>query len=350
MEHFLAIGDLHISEKTLGAAGNAMTGILNLLRKRKDEDRTLPKFAVIMGDIMDKKKYDGREERVMAEKFIKRLSDLCLTFVLIGNHDRTHDRHYDPQIHPFTSIENVNGKLYIINEPRSVSINKKIYLFMPYVPPGRFRKHIEEHIEGRKEKRKNGQKGLPEKFDITDYHCIFAHQEFYGVQLGPIKSTNGDVWDENEPMVISGHIHHLHKLQPNILYVGSCIQVTYSESVDKGPVEIWYDSNTKELQYTHHVLNNNIKKTKEVDLSNPIARSDMSYFDEDIDTKYILKGTEEQIKEIEESIKDKGLQLVYNVVHNDDGDINGSFNDIVGRKLDEELHDVYQEVINFSEN
>jgi hypothetical protein len=59
---------------------------------------------------------------------------------------------------------------------------------------------------------------------------IFAHQEFKGCKMGCIISESGDVWDENFPPIISGHIHSNQTPQKNIYYPGSAMQIAFGES------------------------------------------------------------------------------------------------------------------------
>ena len=72
---------------------------------------------------------------------------------------------------------------------------------------------------------------LQESWKTAD--AIFCHQEFYGVQMGAIKSLDGDKWLLDYPYVFSGHIHDRQQLQPNLYYVGSCLQHAFGESSKK---------------------------------------------------------------------------------------------------------------------
>ena len=51
--------------------------------------------------------------------------------------------------------------------------------------------------------------------------------------MGAIESKHGDVWEDNLPMVISGHIHDRDLLQSNILYVGAPYQTSFGDSANK---------------------------------------------------------------------------------------------------------------------
>ena len=93
------------------------------------------------------------------------------------------------------------------------NINNEKFIFVPYVPPGRF----EEALRTLKD-------------DWISASCIFAHQEFAGCKMGAIVSIEGDKWDIKNPIVISGHIHSKQQPQKNIYYSGSAMQHAFGES------------------------------------------------------------------------------------------------------------------------
>jgi hypothetical protein len=81
-------------------------------------------------------------------------------------------------------------------------------VFCPYVPPGKF-------IEA-----------LNTISDWKSVDCIFAHQEFRNCKMGAIESKDGDIYSEDLPMVISGHIHERDRLAKNIYYAGCAIPLS----------------------------------------------------------------------------------------------------------------------------
>ena len=90
------------------------------------------------------------------------------------------------------------------------------FLFVPYVPPGKFMdavNTIEDPLKGTT--------------------AIFSHQEFHGAKMGAIKSQAGDRWDINNPLVISGHVHDYDRLQSNLIYVGTPMQHAFGDKMDK---------------------------------------------------------------------------------------------------------------------
>jgi DNA repair exonuclease SbcCD nuclease subunit len=109
--------------------------------------------------------------------------------------------------HPFLRWE--SNSIHIVNNTRKFIIDNMSFLFVPYVPPGRFL----EAIGG---------------FD--DYRCIFAHQEFKGCKMGSIISEHGDTIPDID--IISGHIHERQRIG-KLYYPGTPYQTNMGESSDK---------------------------------------------------------------------------------------------------------------------
>src|SRR5690606_19100290 len=87
------------------------------------------------------------------------------------------------------------------------------------------------------------------------------HQEFLGCNLGIKKSEEGDPWDENYPLVISGHIHDYQKLAENLIYVGTPYQINFGEPHQKAVSEFLFfkESETDNLIYEEIRINLGIK-------------------------------------------------------------------------------------------
>lgn len=121
--------------------------------------------------------------------------------------------------HGFNSFKGIHN-VTICDRVIAETINGHKFIFCPYVPPGRFTEALDTLFE------------TYQRWD--DATCIFAHQEFYGCKFNPImKSTDGDHWDLDNPLVVSGHIHNKQWLQPNIYYTGSSMQHAFGETANK---------------------------------------------------------------------------------------------------------------------
>jgi DNA repair exonuclease SbcCD nuclease subunit len=130
----------------------------------------------------------------------------------------------------------------VVDEVKICEYDGEFFVFVPYVPPGRFEEALNTIQK-----------------DWKKATCIFAHQEFYGCKMGAITSLDGDHWPIDYPRVISGHIHSKDKLQTNIYYTGSAMQHAFGES-EKNTVAVL------EFEIGKY-------KCKEVDLNLPRKKS-----------------------------------------------------------------------------
>lgn len=177
-----------------------------------------PSFIVLLGDILDTHEIIHTIAHNLAESLFENLSNISPTFVLIGNHDYINNQQFLTTRHifgPFKKWKNMT----IVDKPISVDIDDKNFVFMPYVPPGRFIEALNVLVmEG-------------ENWEIAE--CIFAHQSFKGCITPESPNTIKDSWDSEFPLIISGHIHNAQTVGKNVLYPGSSIQQHYNEPEDK---------------------------------------------------------------------------------------------------------------------
>lgn len=298
---FFAIGDVHISDRHLNLSHEAMENTLELIRKRPG-----PAVAVVMGDILDRHDNVKLTHMNMAISFIKRMSSMLPTIVLIGNHDRVNNQDYMSDVHPFMGMGDVKGELYIVNRPKVLKIKGHTVLFMPYIPTGRFSEAINLYIS---EMHKVGK--LTDIKSVKDFPLIFAHQEFEGAPCGPIVSTKGDKWPKDHPMVISGHIHHRMLLQDNIYYTGSLYPITTAESNDKGVIIGSYNPSTRLLNCDKPVrVIRSQKVVMHIDANDKDAVAEMVTLDRE-NTKYVVTGTPDQLAPIKAELKSKDINIVW---------------------------------------
>lgn len=229
----LAVGDVHAGKNNLAHVKMLMKMLKRYLSDAKEHNE-LPDVLVFMGDLFDRFENLNLYALKMVTKNILAFSRYLYVVVLVGNHDRGNPEDFQSSIHPFTGLMN-RTNISIVDKAKHVLFRmhnteeKHRLVFVPYVPPGRFREALDTL-----------------KVSIEEYppSAIFCHQEFYDVSLGGVKrSTHGDKWPEDAPFVFSGHIHHYHYLQSNILYVGTPYQITHAESPDKGILAIRIDPN-----------------------------------------------------------------------------------------------------------
>jgi hypothetical protein len=209
----LVIGDPHFKTSNVKEMEGVTKSVLEIARAR------VPDFIVIMGDNLDRHELIHVTPLTMATKFIIDLSQLAPTYVLIGNHDLKNNSQFLSGEHGFTAFKYLKNKtITIVDSPIDRIFGDHRFVFVPYVPPGRFQEALTKVPEWQKAR------------------VIFAHQEFRGCRMGETKSiisTNGDLWEPQFPQVISGHIHDYQTIQNNILYLGTPVQHSFSDDREK---------------------------------------------------------------------------------------------------------------------
>lgn len=207
----LVIGDPHFKTNNVTEC-QLMTRRLIELAQSEHVDQ-----IICLGDVLDRHETIHVVPLENAIQCLYQLSQIAPLVVLIGNHDRPNNNHFLTGDHPFHALKYWNNTR-IVDRVDSETINGARFLYVPYVPPGRFMEAILTHCDEQTMKRMN---------------CIFAHQEFYGVHMGPMISETGDRWADDYPLVVSGHIHEEQVLQPNLIYVGTPMQHAFGEDPNK---------------------------------------------------------------------------------------------------------------------
>lgn len=207
MTKVIFVGDPHFKVK------NAEHIPLFISRVQNISDSFAPDFVVIAGDILDNHDKIDVEPLNLALNFITSISQKHKTFLLVGNHDYKNNQQFLSDHHWMNAIKQWNN-VVVVDTVTQYTVNTLNFLFLPYVPPGRFLEAIKTSSD----------------LTLDNVRCIFAHQEFYGCKMGAIESKLGDNWDETWPLVISGHIHDKQWSQKNIYYPGSAMQHAFGQS------------------------------------------------------------------------------------------------------------------------
>lgn len=272
------IGDPHFQLSNLLDVNIFIPKIVELCSKTKDLD-----FVVIGGDILHNHEKIHTVVLNKAYELIRLLSEITKVYVLVGNHDYISNSQFLTNNHWMNAIKFWKN-VKIIDSTEYIEINNKIFTFVPYVYPGRF---IEALNVVEEEVWKNSS-------------CIFAHQEFKGCKMGSIVSIEGDEWDVDFPQVISGHIHSKQKIQENIYYPGSSLQIAFGENENNTVCVLKF---------------NDIMELEEIDLELPKKRIiyvNIEDFEElEINkskydnVKIAVKGTYEEFKALKKTSKYK---------------------------------------------
>lgn len=206
---FFVIGDPHFKTTNVEETEALTLQTDSFLSKSEKFD-----FIVCLGDILDTHERVHLSPLHRSIEFLKMLSSHAPTYLLIGNHDRRNNSDFLTNIHAFHGVDFPD--LHIIDTVIHENIKGQDFVFVPYVPPGRFEEALKTM-----------------DFDYTQSRIIFAHQEFKGCKMGAIISEIGDMWPLESPFVISGHIHDFQIPQKNILYTGTPLQHAFGDSDDK---------------------------------------------------------------------------------------------------------------------
>ena len=245
----LLIGDPHFKNDNSIECEQLLEETIKVIKEKKCIN-----FVVIMGDILDTHEKIHMMPFCRATNYIQQIASLKKVFVIIGNHDRINNNIFLTEDHAFNGLK---------DHPNIVIVDKVAvynnYLFVPYVPPGRFNEAL-----------------ATIDYDITRCKMIFAHQEFKGAQLGSIVSEIGDVWPENACPVFSGHIHQFQKIN-NITYIGTPFQHSFYDTGEK----FLYMINEESGEEQKIFLNIIKKRIQEISAS--------KLLDYEVDTQYLTK-------------------------------------------------------------
>lgn len=199
MTKVLFLGDVHIQFSNLKDVDILETKMKAILSEG-DVD-----IVVIAGDVLHKHEIVNVQLMNRAYDLIRCMRNFVPVYVLVGNHDYINNQQFLTTNHWMNGMKEWKN-VYVVDKPLHLKMKECDFAFVPYVPPGRLVEALEE---------------LKEEWKSVD--CIFAHQEIRGCKMGYIDSLDGDVWERDWPMLISGHIHERQRLKENVLYPGSVL-------------------------------------------------------------------------------------------------------------------------------
>lgn len=203
MYSFIVIGDPHIKIKYLKDATKFVDDTTDIIKKHLEEIN----FVVILGDILDTHGKIEVDCLNLAIKFIKTIAISIDVFVIIGNHDMANPTEVFTKRHPFNALVNQQN-IHIIDTIKRYGD----VIFTPYMPPECFINALNDFGEW-------------ENADL-----IFSHIEVKDFFIcAGIKSTNGCIWLNHYPQLISGHLHSYQNVG-NVFYPGSPYKHTFNSS------------------------------------------------------------------------------------------------------------------------
>ena len=283
----LFIGDPHFQVSNIQEVDLFLERIINLATEKQ------PDLIIVAGDLLHTHERLHTIALNKAYELVDNMRLISKTYVLVGNHDYIQNQQFLTENHWMNGMKEWDNTV-IVDQVVSETIDGEKFVFVPYVPPGRFEEALGT-MDG----------------DWKDASCIFAHQEFAGCKMGAIISVEGDKWPVDYPHVVSGHIHSRQIPQENIYYTGSAMQHAFGES----------EKNI--IAYLKFI--NREYEREEVDLQLP--RKKIVYMDvEDVDNyevpvtedklKVTLSGNYDQFKALKKTKKykkllEKGVKVVF---------------------------------------
>lgn len=292
------IGDLHFQDSNIKQAKSLTEKIIENVKKLK------PTLIVLLGDILHTHEKIYVTPFKLATEFIRELSFLAPTYVIIGNHDMKNSAQFLSDDHPFNSLKDWDN-VYVVDNVINHEYEDLSFVFIPYLSPGNFLRALNES-------------GV--MWETSD--AIFAHQEFKGANHGPKESVIGDVWEEGFPLVISGHIHVHQVLGKNIFYTGSSIQTSFSENDEKFNWLFKFEITNEESHYIAEKVRLGMKLNKTINVNyDDIENLDLVKY-KNFNIKLDITGYPEQFKQFRRSkvykkMTEQGIKISFNALAKD---------------------------------
>ena len=211
--NILCIGDIHIQTNNTQDIKVFTDKLYEYIKLNIDKIDII----VLMGDILHTHERLHTIPFNIATSLFEELSKFKPLYVLVGNHDYINNSQFLTNNHWMNCFKRKNN-IFIVDNVFLCNHNNLNIIMCPYVPDGRFIEALNT---------------INKLNDWKSADCILAHQLFDGVKMGAIVTENVEKWDENYPLLISGHIHDKQQIQDNLYYTGSSMQHAFGESHDK---------------------------------------------------------------------------------------------------------------------
>ncbi len=282
----LVIGDIHIKSDNLQQVELLLIKLIKIIKNHNIDT------IILLGDILHYHERVNIQCMNKACLFIKKLESYIEgnIYIIVGNHDMIDSNQYLSTQHWLVPLKEWNG-IEICDNVLSIEDNSII--FCPYVQKGKFIEALNN---------------IP---DWKEARIIFAHQEVRGCVYGGKISTSDDVWLENYPQLISGHIH-LNQKYKNIYYLGSVQQISHSQDEGEKCAVCIIDTNSDSINIEEIELD----MPRKITLN--LIPSDLEKFNHTSDNsvRIIISGSLEECKSIKKSQKylkliKQGVKVVF---------------------------------------
>lgn len=281
----LTIGDPHFKNNNIPEMKELTRKFVALANKIK------PDLIVNLGDTLHHHGNQFTDQQVACYEFHKLLAKKYghRVMIIIGNHDRPNNQDFLSRRNPL-NVYSFHPNIRVAWRIKEATIKGQKFIFVPYVPKGRFKEALET-----------------KKDSLVNTRAIFSHQEYRGAFYGGGESKDGDKWSSELPMIVSGHIHNRQKCKKNITYVGTPLPTTHGSNETKKTVSLFTFHPNKTYTEDLYDLGVVIKRkytipTKEfLEWNPPIG----------VDFKLEIVGTPGENKTIKKTVKYKKYQEKY---------------------------------------
>lgn len=287
----LCVGDIHIQTNNITEIKEFSKKLQNVIKDFDSKGQCID-IVIFMGDILHTHERLHTIAFNTATDLFNDISKLKPLYILVGNHDLINNSQFLSTNHwmnCFKSTDNIT----IVDDVTTIEFKKNQITLCPYVPDGKFKDALD--TKGNQWEKSS---------------CIFAHQLFDGVKMGSIIAENVEKWNLSFPLVVSGHIHDKQRLQPNLIYTGSCIQHAFGESDDKTILKLTFD---KEIKIEE--INLNLRKKKILYMNiDDLENFDLDSLKENVEYKLTIDGSKEEFEVFKKTQKYKTLNKKVKIV------------------------------------
>lgn len=244
----LVFSDLHIAchKKSYDRLNDCLAALEWVFKTAQDKNIQNIVFA---GDLFhDRQKIDVLVYQLAFDIISKYCSGHNSTnlYLLLGNHDLWYHDRWD--VSSTKALSALPG-VHVINKPSSIEIAGSVIDFLP------FTMHPLEHLQDLRHRKGNGHKTL------------VAHLAVHGAQLNTLHNTRSDVVIEHDGEMVFvdvasfahwdqtflGHYHGEQKLNSQVEYVGSTLQLNFGEAFQHKHI-IVYDPATGDKEYIRNTF------------------------------------------------------------------------------------------------
>ena len=106
----IVIGDPHFKINNLSEAKILVERTVEITKRLK------PDFVVCLGDLLDKHETIHEGPFNLAIDFMKQLSEICMTFLIVGNHDYCNNTQFLTTRHPYNALKKWNNFVVVDNK------------------------------------------------------------------------------------------------------------------------------------------------------------------------------------------------------------------------------------------